>query len=164
MALVDLIADTIIERQQEALREAVAEALADALPRREQTSAGEIYGIDPHKLYTVAFVADRLSYDEAYVRSISAGVEPRLPRADWQGGDIRFRGVDILRYMGVPEEELAPTNITRLLPQPDRHTPDRATDPDRLPDPDQPVIRTTAAAHGARRRGGRPYSTDLPEL
>ena len=31
MALVDLIADTIIERQQEALREAVAEALADAL-------------------------------------------------------------------------------------------------------------------------------------
>ncbi len=61
-------------------------------------------GIDPFRLYTVAFLADRWSYDRHdTVREITQDL---LPRAQWKGGVIRYRGADILRYEGYSEEEI----------------------------------------------------------
>ena len=36
-----------------------------------------------------------------------------LPRAPWRGRQIRYQGIDILRFEGVPEEDL-PDKIVRL--------------------------------------------------
>ena len=113
-ALVDFIAGAVAERQHDEIREAIADALADSLPRTTASAGGEIYGVNPHKLYPIKFVADLFSYEEDYVRTISKGEEAPLKRVPWQGGSIRFRGVDILRYMGVPEEELASRNVVSL--------------------------------------------------
>ena len=69
-----------------------------------------IRGIDPFRLYSVSFIAERLSLSANAVRDIDP---VSLPRAPWRGQYIRYRGIDILRYEGVPEAEL-PGTIVRL--------------------------------------------------
>lgn len=63
----------------------------------------KIYGINPYQLYTTSEVAERFHMSPSGVRRLP---EEDLPRAPWQGAEIRYRGIDILRYEGVAVENL----------------------------------------------------------
>ena len=83
----------------------LAEQLVDRLPdllldRNVQRAPDddEILGIDPHCLYSVRFVADRWNVSTDTVYRLS---DEELPRAEWQGSGVRFRGAAILEYEGV---------------------------------------------------------------
>ena len=65
----------------------------------------EIYGIGPYELYSTAEVAERFHMSNSGVRNLS---EEDLPRAHWNGFENRYRGIDILRYEGVPVEDYLP--------------------------------------------------------
>ncbi|PQJ26758.1 hypothetical protein BSZ35_19105 [Salinibacter sp. 10B] len=62
-----------------------------------QSDDGTIHGIDPHRLYTAAQVADRWSVSKKTVRR-------NLERTEWDGNGVRYRGIDILRYEGLDVE------------------------------------------------------------
>lgn len=114
--LLEAIAERVATRTRGEIEDVVAIALADAigaLGERAPAGGGQLVrGIDPHKLYTADFVAGRWDYSSAYVRNEIP--EEKLPRTPWQGGTPRYRGVDILRFEGVPEEELRPRNIRTM--------------------------------------------------
>ena len=110
---------------------------------------GEVMGIEPQKLYPVSFVADRWDVSEDNVRKKSQG---ELPRSDWKGGEIRYRGIDILRYEGVDVEEHveAPSS------------PSESGEIDRASAPPQSIDRGSTPAEVNSK--GRPYNGNLPAL
>lgn len=65
----------------------------------------EIYGIGPYELYSTAEVAERFHMSKSGVRKLP---EEKLPRAPWNGFENRYRGIDILRFEGVPVEDYLP--------------------------------------------------------
>lgn len=65
----------------------------------------EIYGIDPYELYSTAEVAERFHMSNSGVRNLP---EEDLPQAPWSGFENRYRGIDILRFEGVPVEDYLP--------------------------------------------------------
>lgn len=141
-----------IDGLDEELAAAVVERILDELPDRlagalqqdqpEPPDAGEaILGVRPYKLYPVAWVAERWEVSKDYVRKMPG---EDLPRAPWHGGEIRYRGLDILRYEGVDVEHLLPANV-HALQSTEEHTSPRSSAPsDRSP--------------------SRPYQKSLPPL
>lgn len=87
---IDELADRLADRLDEK---------APDLTRPEIEPGDTICGIDPHALYSVAFLEDRWGVSESTVRRLDERGE--LPRVDWKGRGVRFRGIDILRYEGV---------------------------------------------------------------
>jgi hypothetical protein len=87
---IDELADRLADRLDEK---------APGLTRPEIETADTICGIDPHALYSVAFLEERWDVSESTVRRLDERGE--LPRVDWEGRGVRFRGIDILRYEGV---------------------------------------------------------------
>jgi len=87
---IDELADRLADRLDEK---------APDLTRPEIEPGDTICGIDPHALYPVAFLEDRWDISESTVRRLEERGE--LPRVDWEGRGVRFRGIDILRYEGV---------------------------------------------------------------
>lgn len=107
----------------------IAERLAEERDSTSLSADGTIKGIDPHRLYTAAQVADRWSVSEKTVRR-------NLQRADWNGQGARFRGVDILRYEGVDVNTPSPSSSSGG-PDPDgptRHGGDGRTYDSTLPE------------------------------
>lgn len=107
----------------------------------------EIMGIVPHKLYPVSFVADRWNVSADNVRKKS---EEELPRSGWKGGEIRYRGTDILRYEGVDVEE----HLDGTSPELDEKN--------QFPEQRQPKGHSRRA--GEENGDGRPYESGLPAL
>jgi len=66
---------------------------------------GTVRGLDPHRLYTAAQVAERLGYESP--ETVQRLDPALLPRAPWKGPGVRYWGADVLRMMGVSEEEIA---------------------------------------------------------
>ena len=87
---IDELADRLADRLDEK---------APGLTRPELEPGNTICGIDPHALYSVAFLAERWDVSESTVRRLDERGE--LPRVEWGGRGVRFRGIDILRYEGV---------------------------------------------------------------
>lgn len=91
------------EDELEELARRIADRLLDHLPNvvpeaEAISDDGEIMGIDPNALYSVQFVADRWDKSDDTVYRLS---NEELPRADWHGNGVRFRGIDILQFEGV---------------------------------------------------------------
>src|SRR5690606_14322947 len=106
-ALVSAIASDLRQQLAADVRDVVAISLAEAFEQLGAQPAAPgrlIRGIDPHALYSAKFLADRWEYSVSHVRDNIPREE--LPRVKWRGGSIRYRGIDILRYEGVPDEEL----------------------------------------------------------
>jgi hypothetical protein len=153
--LVRHIAEVLQEHEEQLLSAFVARVVRE-LRTTQDTSAvighsddPEIMGIKVHGLYPVSFVADRWDVSEDNVRKKS---RCELPRSDWKGGEIRYRGIDILRYEGVDVAghtgELAAqvkTDRSRCSPQ----TTQSNEHPSSLDE---------------ENGDGRPYSGDLPAL
>jgi len=93
--LVDSVARKIVDLMKEELP--LQRLSEDPMPESKQ-----IYGINPYQLYTTREVADRFHMTPSGVRRLS---EEELPRAPWQGAEIRYRGIEVLRYEGVPVED-----------------------------------------------------------
>ena len=104
----------LIVTTEEALRQLVAGELRAAveefglagppLPRPETPhGATTVRGLDPHALYSRKTLAERWDSSTETVRRIPAA---ELPEASWGGGQVRYRGADVLRYEGVSESEI----------------------------------------------------------
>ena len=153
--LVRRIAEALQEHEERLLSQFVAR-VARELRKTPATSTAighsddpEILGIKVHGLYPVSFVADRWDVSEDNVRKKSQG---ELPRSDWEGGEIRYRGIDILRYEGVDVED-------HLDGSPARMKNDRASQSA------EPLLSDGRPSFCAEENGdGRPYSNDLPAL
>ena len=153
--LVWRIAEALQEHEERLLSQFVAR-VARELRTTPATSTAighsddpEILGIKVHGLYPVSFVADRWDVSEDNVRKKSQG---ELPRSDWEGGEIRYRGIDILRYEGIDVEE----HVKDLSSLPENGEVDRA------PKPSQSTDRGSTPAE--KNGKGRPYNGALPAL
>ena len=93
---IDELADRLADRLDER---------APNLTRPELEPGDTICGVDPHALYSVSFLEDRWDVSESTVRRLDERGE--LPRVEWEGRGVRFRGIDILRYEGVDVEARA---------------------------------------------------------
>jgi len=139
----------------EDIRQAVAEALDERFdelrpllsqqPPAPLAVAGHVRGIDPHRLYTATQVAERLGYESAEtVQRMDAEL---LPRAPWRGPGVRYWGADVLRVMGVPDNEIAAAGGATIH---------------RMPGVPSPTPQPRSAPH--KREGRRIKNTRLPEL
>lgn len=155
------IAETIIRHVERLLPDAINAVTTRLHGKQSLTSdssqkvGAEIMGLHPFALYPVAFVAERWDVSRDYVRKKP---ESELPRSNWKGGEIRYRGIDILRYEGV--------NVDHLCDATSEYAPDgSACEMERnslSPNRAQPKItHSPATSHNA---GGRPYRSDLPNL
>lgn len=149
---VEIIVDRLSEVLPDLMKEAIEQIdtfQPDRNQRPKENGALQIKGIDPHKLYPVSFLEERWDYSKSAVYRIS---NVQLPRVDWNGGEIRYRGRDILEYEGVDVD-------SRLN---DRQSNPRDNSSDRSPH------RSKSNGHKTSRNGeendGRPYEDDLPEL
>ena len=149
------IADALRDHEEKLLSE-LAARIARKLGTRRDTSPGiglhndpEIMGIEPHKLYPVSFLAERWDVSEDNVRKKP---QVELPRSGWKGGEIRYRGIDILRYEGVEVEE----HITEPSSQLDGERAGLSPEGGQLNGQTSP----TTTENG----NGRPYQSDLPNL
>ncbi len=109
----------------------------------------EIMGIEPHALYPVSFLAERWDVSEDNVRKKSQG---ELPRTGWKGGEIRYRGIDILRYEGVDVEDHIEESLPRLEDKRAEQPPTSTRSNGQPSSPDEET------------ENGRPYQSNLPEL
>jgi hypothetical protein len=154
-ALVRRIAEALQEHEERLLSQFVTR-VARELRKTPATSTAigdsddpEILGIKVHGLYPVSFVADRWDVSEDNVRKKSQG---ELPRSDWEGGEIRYRGIDILRYEGVDVEDHLDGSSARMKN-------------DRASQSSEPLLSDGRPSFCAEENGdGRPYSSDLPAL
>lgn len=139
--IIETLLEDMISRLDGRIADSVREAIRAEMAKHGQAGApGEVNGIDPNKLYTVAFLAERWSIDrDQTVRDIDQAV---LPRASWHGSGIRYRGADILRYEGVDVGQAAP--VTPL----------------------HPVVHSSPAKGSRANTSGkrRPYASNLPKL
>lgn len=134
------------------LRELRASSIAGAPGAGDEDA--EIRGIQLHRLYPVSFLAERWDVTADHVRKRS---EKELPRANWKGGEIRYRGIHILRYEGV---DVA------------RHADESAAEADDLPKSSStqgPELsksspRSESSALSDDDGDSRIYSRDLPSL
>jgi hypothetical protein len=114
--LVERLADLLVQHEERLLSE-VVRRIDENRPAASESVAGaresnpEIMGIRLHALYPVTFLADRWDVTEDNVRKKP---ESELPRSDWNGGEIRYRGIDILRYEGVDVEKHMSESPARL--------------------------------------------------
>ena len=154
-ALVSRIADALRRHEERLLSELMARISKQlGAPSGSTAVTGQsedivIRGIQLHALYSVSFVADRWNVSDDNVRKKS---DEELPRSDWKGGEIRYRGIDILRYEGVDIGE-------HFDGSPARMRSDRASQsPEPLQSDGRPYF------HAEENGDGRPYSSDLPAL
>jgi len=154
-ALVSRIADALRRHEERLLSELMARiskqlgAPSGSVAVTGHSEDTVIKGIQLHALYSVSFVADRWNVSADNVRKKS---DEELPRSDWKGGEIRYRGIDILRYEGVDIKE-------HFDGSPARMRSDRAS---QSPEPLQSDGRPSF--HAEENGDGRPYSSDLPAL
>ncbi len=90
--------DDDLDRLSDRLAEHIRDKLPDWRPLVSDPEDGEILGIDPHRLYSAQALAERWDISADTVYRIG---DNQLPRADWQGSGVRYRGVDILHYEGI---------------------------------------------------------------
>jgi hypothetical protein len=114
---IDELADRLADRLDEK---------APHLTQPEMETGDTICGINPHALYSVAFLEERWDVSESTVRRLDERGE--LSRVDWEGRGVRFRGIDILRYEGVDvnaraEPEEVPSEPAQDNPGGDGHAP-----------------------------------------
>ncbi len=125
--------DDDLDRLSDRLAEVVHAKLPDWRPLVSDPEHGEILGIDPHALYSVKFLAERweVSPDTIYRRS-----DEKLPRADWHGTGVRYRGIDILRYEGVDLDREEPVSQEEGVHQeaPILQAEEVSSEPDRPPE------------------------------
>ena len=151
--LIRRLADMLRQREERLLSEFVARITEDpgvtcGSPTTDDASGHhEIKGIQLHALYSVSFVADRWDVSADNVRKKS---EEELPRSGWEGDEIRYRGIDILRYEGVNIEE----HLDSSAPELDEKS--------QFPEPRQPEDRSRRA--GGENGNRRPYNSNLPAL
>jgi len=152
-ALVSRIADALRRHEERLLSELMARISKQlGAPSGSTAVTGQsedivIKGIQLHALYSVSFVADRWDVSDDNVRKKS---DEELPRSDWKGGEIRYRGIDILRYEGVDVEEHLDNSSPELE--------EEAQSPELRQLEDHP------RREGDGNGNGRPYSSDLPAL
>ena len=153
--LANRIAEALRDHEEKLLSE-LAERIGRKLKATPDTSSGiglecnhEIMGIEPHGLYPVSFLAERWDVSEDNVRKKP---EVELPRSDWKGGEIRDRGIDVLRYEGINVEE-------HMSESPARLETELATE---FPESRQSNRRPSR--YDEENRNGRPYHDDLPAL
>jgi hypothetical protein len=149
------IAEALRDHEEKLLSE-LAARIARKLKATPDTSAGiglsdepEIMGIEPHGLYPVSFVADRWDVSEDNVRKKP---QVELPRSGWKGGEIRYRGIDILRYEGVEVEEHIDEPSSRL----EGERADLSSEAGQSNGHSSPATTQTG--------NGRPYNSELPPL
>ena len=125
--------DDDLDRLSDRLAEVVHAKLPDWRPLVSDPENGEILGIDPHALYSVKFLAERW---EVSTDTIYRWGDEQLPRADWQGSRVRYRGIDILRYEGVDLDNEASATQDDGAPQTDAVPQAEETnrEPDRAPE------------------------------
>lgn len=152
--LVERLADMLVQHEERLLSE-VVQRIEEKRPVAREAVAGvressaEIMGIRLHALYPVTFLAARWDVTEDNVRKKS---ESELPRSDWKGGEIRYRGIDILRYEGVDLEA---------------HMSDSSTRPETELTPEFPGSRQSyrrPSRSDEESKNGRPYNSELPTL
>lgn len=159
--LASQIAEALLQHKEQLLS-----VLSKKVTRKLESAAGgpapsaneeaqKVRGIHPHRLYSVSFVAERWNVSPDNVRKKS---EEELPRSGWKGGEIRYRGIDILRYEGVDVSGLLADNPheTENLP--------KAEERPVVPQPNQGSSPSEGQADGDAGADGRPYRTDLPDL
>lgn len=149
------IADELRPHEERFLSDLVAR-VARELGKTPDTSAlighsedPEVMGIKVHGLYPVSFVADRWDVSEDNVRKKP---QVELPRSGWKGGEIRYRGIDILRYEGVDVEE----HLDEPSSLPEDGEVGRVTEP--------PQSHDRGSTPSEEDGDGHPYSDDLPAL
>lgn len=153
--LVRRLADALRQREERLLSELAARIIEEIGPTSDSMSAigqngdSEIMGIVPHKLYPVSFVAERWDVSADNVRKKS---DEELPRSDWNGGEIRYRGIDILRYEGVEIDEHLDGS------------PSRARDSRGSRSPEIPQAKGRPSLPNGESGDERPYNGDLPAL
>ena len=153
--LVRQLGDLLRQREERLLSKLVTriiEELGTTSHRRsavDQRGDIEVKGIELHALYSVSFVADRWNVSADNVRKKS---EEELPRSDWKGGEIRYRGIDILRYEGVDVEK-------HMSESPARLETELATE---FPESRQSNRRPSRSDEESG--NGRPYNSELPAL
>lgn len=150
--IVEIIVDRLSEVLPDLLKETIEQIdVSQPDPRQypQQNNAREIAGIDPHKLYPTSFLEQRWEYSKSAVYRIP---EVELPRVDWNGGEIRFRGKDILEYEGIDVG-------SRLRERPSGS---KDSSSDRSPKRSNANGHKTSATGGDS--DGRPYEGNLPEL
>jgi hypothetical protein len=154
-ALVSRIADALRKHEEQLLSELVArisqelKATPDSLDSIESSGDTEIKGIQPYALYSVSCVAKRWSVSADNVRKKP---QSELPRSDWEGGEIRYRGIDILRYEGVDVEKYMSESSAKLETE-------LTTE---FPESRQSNRRPSRSDEG--NGNGRPYNSELPAL
>jgi hypothetical protein len=109
----------------------------------------KIMGIQLYALYPVSFVANRWEVSPDNVRKKS---DVELPRSSWKGGEIRYRGIDILRYEGVDVEQ----HLAEAPSQLEEKHANRSTEPPHSNGRSSPPVDENG--------NDRPYHTDLPDL
>ncbi|WP_263790010.1 hypothetical protein [Salinibacter sp.] len=153
--LIRRLADALQQREERLLSELVARITKEPRPTTDFPTANdasehrEVKGIQPHALYSVSFVADRWNVSADNVRKKS---EEELPRSDWKGGEIRYRGIDILRYEGVDVEKHISESSAKLETE-------LATE---FPESQQSNRRSSRS--DGENGNGRPYNSELPAL
>lgn len=149
------IADALLEHEERLQSELVAriarelETTPTASHAFSQSGDIEIKGIQLHALYSVSFVAERWNVSPDNVRKKS---EEELPRSDWKGGEIRYRGIEILRYEGVDVEEHLDGSSSQLR------------DPRGSGSPEAPQSKGRSSRPNKGSEDERPYNGDLPAL
>lgn len=149
------IADTLLKHEERLLSELVARITRELKTNPTTSHVGgqsgdtEIEGIVPHRLYPVSFVAERWNVSPDNVRKKS---EEELPRSDWKGGEIRYRGIEILRYEGVDIEEHLDGSSSQLR------------DPRGSQSPEAPQSKGRSSCPNEGSEDERPYNGDLPAL
>lgn len=149
---IDGIEDDLAAAVAERVIEALPAELAGLLQQSGEAPAGdEILGVAPFKLYPVAYLAERWDVSKNFIRRLP---QDELPRADWHGREIRYRGLDILRYEGVDVSHLLPANVHSLQ--------DRSG---AAPSPPQPNPQGDSNQRDSSDVApSRPYNRRLPEL
>ncbi|AFJ21469.1 hypothetical protein [Salisaeta icosahedral phage 1] len=129
------VAERVAEQLQDEMRALVVEYMMEL---------STVRGVDPHRLYTVSWVAKRLSLAKSTVyRKCEDGT---LPTASWKGNGVRIRGIEVLRYEGALDDLPMPEPFCRSA-----STSHDASDDARQDDP-------------ARGNAQRPYNQRLPDL
>lgn len=154
-ALVSRIADGLRKHEERLLSELMSR-ISKQLGRPFDSTAvtGQsddivIKGIQLYALYSTSFLAGRWNVSADNVRKKS---QSELPRSDWKGGEIRYRGVDILRYEGVEIEDHLDRSSSQLGDQRGSRSPESSESNGRSPRPDE--------GSGDE----RPYNSDLRAL
>jgi hypothetical protein len=153
--LVRRLADALRQREERLLSKLVTRIIEEIGTTSDRRSAVdqrgdiEVKGIELHALYSVSFVADRWNVSADNVRKKS---EEELPRSDWKGGEIRYRGIDILRYEGVDVEKHMSESSAKLETE-------LATE---FPESRQSNRRPSRSDE--ENGNGRPYNSELPAL